>query len=313
MNGLQLLGTGRCLPSRRVTNDDFARTLDTSDEWIAGRTGIRQRYFCAEGETVASLAIAAARQALEDAGLGPERVGLCIVATTTADQNTPSLACQIHEALGLPETAFCLDLNAACTGFVAALETARCLMLGGQITAPCALVLGAEKLSSMLDFSDRGTCVLFGDGAGAAVVRLDPAAPWAAVFGTRGDSRMLHGGGGGNPYLSMDGRGVFRFAVETVPTCIRAVLDKAGLTFDEVDHLVCHQANSRIIHSIAKKLGLDPAKFYENMQRYGNTSSASIPLALDELRRAGQLRRGQTVLCAGFGAGLTWGGVLLRA
>ena len=313
MNGLQLLGTGRCLPGRRVTNEDFARTLDTSDAWITERTGIRQRYFCAEGETAVSLAVGAARQALEDAGVQPGQVGLCIAATFTADRRTPALACEVQAALGLPQTALCLDINAACTGFVAALETARCLLLGGQLAGPCALVLGAEKISSLLDFSDRSTCVLFGDGAGAAVVRLEPQAPWAAVFGTRGDSRMLHGGGGGNPYLAMDGRAVFRFAVETVPVCIRAVLDKAGLTLDAVDHLVLHQANSRIIHSIAKKLEQAPARFYENMQRYGNTSAASIPIALDEMRRAGQLCPGQTVLCAGFGAGLTWGGVLLRA
>ena len=291
MNGLQLLGTGRCLPSRRVTNEDFARTLDTSDAWITERTGIRQRYFCAEGETAVSLAVGAARQALEDAGIQPGQVGLCIAATFTADRRTPALACEVQ----------------------AALETARCLLLGGQLAGPYALVLGAEKISSLLDFSDRSTCVLFGDGAGAAVVRLDPQAPWAAVFGTRGDGQVLHGGGPEDPYLAMDGRAVFRFAVETVPVCIRAVLDKAGLTLDAVDHLVLHQANSRIIHSIAKKLEQAPARFYENMQRYGNTSAASIPIALDEMRRAGQLCPGQTVLCAGFGAGLTWGGVLLRA
>ena len=313
MNGLQLLGTGRCLPSRRVTNEDFARTLDTSDAWITERTGIRQRYFCAEGETAVSLAVGAARQALEAAGVQPGQVGLCIAATFTADRRTPALACEVQAALGLPQTALCLDINAACTGFVAALETARCLLLGGQLAGPYALVLGAEKISSLLDFSDRSTCVLFGDGAGAAVVRLDPQAPWAAVFGTRGDGQVLHGGGPEDPYLAMDGRAVFRFAVETVPVCIRAVLDKAGLTLDAVDHLVLHQANSRIIHSIAKKLEQAPARFYENMQRYGNTSAASIPIALDEMRRAGQLCPGQTVLCAGFGAGLTWGGVLLRA
>ena len=146
----------------------------------------------------------------------------------------------------------------------------------------------------------------------AAVVRLDPDAPWAAVFGTRGDGQVLHGGGPADPYLAMDGRAVFRFAVETVPACIRAVLDKAGLTLDAVDWLVCHQANSRILHSIAKKLEQDPARFYENMQRYGNTSAASIPIALDEMRRDGRLRPGETVICAGFGAGLTWGGALLR-
>ncbi len=312
MNGLQLLGTGRSLPSRRVTNDDFARTLDTSDEWIAGRTGIRQRYFCAQGETAASLAASAARQALADAGVAPAGIGLCVAATFTADRRTPSLACEVHEALGLPETALCLDVNAACTGFVTALETARCLLLGGQMAAPYALVLGAERISGLLDFSDRSTCVLFGDGAGAAVVRLDPDAPWAAVFGTRGDGQVLHGGGPADPYLAMDGRAVFRFAVETVPACIRAVLDKAGLTLDAVDWLVCHQANSRILHSIAKKLEQDPARFYENMQRYGNTSAASIPIALDEMRRDGRLRPGETVICAGFGAGLTWGGALLR-
>ena len=313
MNGLQLLGTGRCLPSRRVTNEDFTRTLDTSDAWITERTGIRQRYFCAEGETAVSLAVGAARQALEAADVQPGQVGLCIAATFTADRRTPALACEVQAALGLPQTALCLDINAACTGFVAALETARCLLLGGQLAGPYALVLGAEKISSLLDFSDRSTCVLFGDGAGAAVVRLDPQAPWAAVFGTRGDGKVLHGGGPEDPYLAMDGRAVFRFAVETVPVCIRAVLDKAGLTLDAVDHLVLHQANSRIIHSIAKKLEQAPARFYENMQRYGNTSAASIPIALDEMRRAGQLCPGQTVLCAGFGAGLTWGGVLLRA
>lgn len=312
MNGLSVLGTGRNVPGRLVTNDDFSRTLDTSDEWISTRTGIRQRYFCTEEETAGLLAVRAAKAALENAGADASDVGVCLVATFTPGRNTPSLACQVQKELGLPETALCFDVNAACTGFVTALETARCLLLGGQLAGPCALVIGAEKLSGILDFSDRNTCVLFGDGAGAALVKLDANAPWAAVFGTRGDEAILHGGGKEDPYLAMDGRAVFRFAVETVPRCVSAVLKKAGLSPESVDHIVCHQANHRIIQSVAKKLGQDPGKFYENMQRYGNTSAASIPMALDEMRRQEIIRPGQTVLCTGFGAGLTWGGALMR-
>jgi 3-oxoacyl-[acyl-carrier-protein] synthase-3 len=193
------------------------------------------------------------------------------------------------------------------------LETARCLLLGGNTPTPYALVLGAEKLSRVLDFADRSTCVLFGDGAGAAVVQLTDDRPYAAVLGSRGNEQIMHvGQAGGDPYIRMDGQAVFRFAIETVPACIDAVLQRSGLELDDIDHIVCHQANSRIINYIVKKLGQDPDKFYQNMERYGNTSSASIPIALDEMLEKGLIKPGQNVICVGFGGGLTWGGVLLR-
>lgn len=311
MIGLEILGTGRCLPARCVSNEEMSRRVDTSDEWISSRTGIRQRYFCENEESNASLAAEAARKALQKAGIGPEDVGLCVAATFTPDHATPSLACEVQAALGLAQSVPCFDVNAACTGFLVALETARCFLLGGNTPTPYALVIGAEVLSRVLDFEDRTTCVLFGDGAGAAVVRLDPQRPYAADFGARGDVSVLYAGGE-DPFLHMDGQGVFRFAVDIIPRCIQAVLDKAGLSLSEVQHVVCHQANSRIIDFVVKRLGEDPAKFYQNMQRYGNTSAASIPLALDEMLEQGLILPGQNVLCVGFGAGLTWGGTLLR-
>lgn len=313
MNGLEILGTGRCLPGRCVSNHEMSRMVETSDEWIVSRTGIRQRYFCSEGETNAQLAAKAARKAMEKAGVAPADIGLCVVATFTPDHATPSLACEVQAALHLAESAPCFDVNAACTGFLAALETARCFLLGGNVPAPCALVIGSEKLSRVLDFSDRSTCVLFGDGAGAAVVRLAPQRPYAAMLGSRGDASILYvGAAGGDPFLHMDGQAVFRFAVDAIEGCIHAVLQKAGLTLADIHHVVCHQANSRIIAHVVKKLKEDPAKFYENMQRYGNTSSASIPIALDEMLEQGRILPGQNVLCVGFGAGLTWGGALVR-
>ena len=313
MNGLQVLGTGRCLPGRRVTNEDFARTLDTSDEWIAGRTGIRQRYFCAEGETAASLAAEAARRALDDAGISPADVGVCIAATFTADRRTPALACEVQAALGLPETALCLDVNAACTGFLTALETARCMLASSSLAAPCALVIGSECISRALDFSDRSTCVLFGDGAGAAVVRLSDENPYACMLGARAETDILYAGGAAcaDRTLHMQGKAVFRFASETVPQCVKALLDRTGKSLDDIAYVVCHQANGRIIDHVQKKLGAPAEKFYKNMQRYANTSAASIPIALDEMAERGLLHRGQSVICVGFGAGLTWGGALL--
>ncbi|MEA4970604.1 MAG: beta-ketoacyl-ACP synthase III [Candidatus Pelethousia sp.] len=309
--GLEVMGTGRCLPSRCISNEEMSRMVDTSDAWITSRTGIRQRYFCAQGETNALLATTAARKAMENAGVGPADIGLCIVATFTPDRATPSVACEVQETLSLAQTVPCFDVNAACTGFLMAMETARCFLLGGNASAPCALVIGSEKLSRVIDFSDRSTCVLFGDGAGAAVVRLAPDRPYAADFGARGDASILYAGGDA-PFLHMDGQGVFRFAVDIIPRCMDAVLHKAGLTLADIHHVVCHQANSRIIGHVVKKLGENPEKFYENMQRYGNTSAASIPIALDEMLEQGRILPGQNVLCVGFGAGLTWGGTLLR-
>lgn len=314
MNAIKLLGTGRHVPSRCLTNDDLSRMVDTSDQWIRERTGIVTRYLCGDGEGNTSSALAAAKTAMERAGVGPEDIGVCVAATFTPDHATPSLACELHQLLGFAETTPAFDVNAACTGFLHALETARCLLAAGHLQAPCALVVGSEALSRITDFTDRSTCVLFGDGAAAAVIRLTDDAPYACVLGARGDTQILRSGGAGETdrFIHMDGQAVFRFAVDAVPKCIDAVLTQAGMTLDQVDHVICHQANSRIIDYVVRKLKAPPEKFYKNMDRYGNTSAASIPIALDELLEKGLARQGQIALCVGFGAGLTWGGVLLK-
>ena len=314
MNAIKLLGTGRHVPSRCLTNDDLSRLVDTSDQWIRERTGIVTRYLCGEGEGNTASALAAAKTAMDRAGVGPEDIGVCVAATFTPDHGTPPRACELHQRLGLAETTPAFDVNAACTGFLHALETARCLLAAGHLRAPCALVMGSEVLSRITDFTDRSTCVLFGDGAAAAVIRLTDNAPYACVLGARGDAQILRSGGAGaaDRFIHMDGQAVFRFAVDAVPRCIGAVLAQAGMTLEEVDHVICHQANSRIIDYIVRKLKAPPEKFYKNMDRYGNTSAASIPIALDELLEKGLAREGQIALCVDFGAGLTWGGALLK-
>ena len=313
MNGFQLLATGGALPGRTVTNDDLSRMVDTSDDWITSRTGIRTRHWCTEGESAATLAIAAAKQALARSGLAPADIACCICATLSAPDATPSVACQVQAALGLPETCPALDINAACSGFLYGTAVARGLLatLGGQY----ALVIGCEALSRLMDPADRSTCVLFGDGAGAAIFELaaDPT-PFAVMLGARGDA-AIHAGGpsrAGSAPITMDGRAVFRFAVDALPKCLHAVLDETQLTLDDLSWVVCHQANSRIIDHCVKALQADPAKFYKNMDHHGNTSAASIPVALNELAESGQLQPGQLLACIGFGGGLTWGGMIVE-
>ena len=286
MKGFQLIATGGALPGRTVTNEELSRTVDTSDAWITSRTGIRTRHWCTADESAATLAIAAAKQALQCSGLAPADIACCVCATLSAPDATPSVACQVQAALGLPENRPALDINAACSGFLYGTAVARGLLatLGGQY----ALVIGCEALSRLMDPADRSTCVLFGDGAGAAIFRL-AATP-----------------------ITMDGKAVFRFAVDALPRCLHTVLDATGKTLDEVDWVVCHQANSRIIDHCVRALHADPAKFYKNMDRHGNTSAASIPVALNELAETGQLQPGQTIACIGFGGGLTWGGMIVE-
>ena len=313
MKGLQLLATGGALPGRVVTNEDLRRQVDTSDEWITTRTGICQRYYCTENEDAATLAITAARQALTRSGLAANDIACCVVATLSAPTATPSIACRVQAALGLPENRPAFDVNAACSGFIYAAAAAHGLLstLGGRY----ALVIGCEALSRLMDPADRSTCVLFGDGAGAAVFELtDTSAPFAITLGARGDA-AIHAGGpsrAGSAPISMDGRAVFRFAVDALPKCLHTVLDETGLTLDNLDWVVCHQANSRIIDHCIKHLNADPAKFYKNMDRHGNTSAASIPVALNELAENGQLQPGQLLACIGFGGGLTWGGMIVE-
>ncbi|MCF2556446.1 ketoacyl-ACP synthase III [Fournierella massiliensis] len=309
MNGLKLLATGRCLPAAAVTNEDMRRYVDTSDEWITTRTGIRQRYFCAEGENALTLASGAARQALADSGIPKEELGCVVCATVSADYATPSLSCLVQAELGLPEEIPVLDLNAACSGFLYAVAVARGLL--AQNGKKYALIIGCEVLSRLMNMSDRSTCVLFGDGAGAAVFEAGPDFPFYALQGARGDKAILANGPGPlAPDLSMDGRAVFRFAVEALPHCIQGIQDQSGLSLEKIDWVVCHQANERIIDHCVKKLKAPAEKFYKNMARYGNTSAASIPIALDEMNRDGKLKPGQKILCVGFGGGLTWAAAL---
>jgi len=314
MRGLEIISCGGSHPQHAVTNDDLARIVDTSDEWIRSRTGICSRYFCVEerGETTNSMAIAAAKQALERSGLQKEEIGCIITATVSGDYATPSVSCMIQRELGLREDIPVLDVNAACTGFMYALETARGLLEGTGGTY--ALVTGAEQLSKMLDMNDRSTCVLFGDGAGSCVVKAVGAnATYASYLGAKGEMAIEAKGPGSSPsYIKMDGKEVFRFAVGAIPKCIRALLDKTGRTLEDVDWVVCHQANSRIIDHCVKRMKAPAEKFYENMDHFGNTSGASIPLAINEMYEKGLLQNGQDLLLVGFGSGLTWGGIAIR-
>ena len=314
MSGIKLIGTGSALPAQEVTNFDLEKKVDTSDEWITTRTGIKSRHYCGEGEHHLSLCLAAARQAMERSGVTPAEVGVCLVATLTQDTMTPSAACVLQKELGLPEDTVCFDLNAACAGFVYGLHTAECLLAAS--VRKYALVIGCEVLSRITDFTDRSTCVLFGDGAGAAVVEWREDYPsLCAVMGSRGNREvlMIPGVNTGAPsYIHMDGKEVFRFAVDVLPRCAKEVAARAGIGLDQVDHFVFHQANQRILDFAIKKLRLDPEKCAGNIAHTGNTSAASVPILLDELVRSGQLHSGQKVLCAGFGGGLTWAGALLQ-
>lgn len=315
MRGIKIAGTGKCLPENVITNVKLSETVDTSDEWISSRTGIRQRHY-ANGESNAMMAAAAGREAMEAAGVTADQIACCIVSTFTPDQVTPSVSCHVQKLLQLPEDIMAFDLNAACTGFLYGLKTVFGLLL--QQPDKYALLIGSEVISKYLNFNDRGTCVLFGDGAGAAVVRLTDSYDFHCVTGCRGDVEIINCPGisatEGDPesLISMDGQEVFRFASDIVQRCIKDVLDKANLTLEDIDYVVCHQANERIIAHAYKKLKAPAEKFFLNIHNYGNTSAASIPIALDDMAKQGLLKEGMKIICVGFGAGLTWGGVLLE-
>ncbi len=310
--GIELLATGSALPAKVVTNEDLRRLVNTSDEWIVKRTGIRERRHCV-GENQFSLAAGAAQAALERSGVDPARVAACIVTTICADNISPSCACLLQRALGLPEQTVCFDLNGACAGFVYGLQ-----VISGLLTEdrPYGILVSSETLSRLSDFTDRSTCVLFGDGAGAAVVGLcDSPYGLCGDFGSRSNREVLYipSATASEPsYIHMEGQAVFKFAVDIIPRCIDRVLQQAGLTMDGVDLVVMHQANARIIDHVAKHLKLPPEKCFKNIARYGNMSSACIPIALDDLYREGRLSAGMRLLPVGFGGGLTWGGALLE-
>ena len=319
----RISGTGSHLPPRRVSNADLARDLaergiETSDEWIVERTGIRARHFAAEGVVCSDMAVAAAIAALQAAGREASDIDLIIVATSTPDMVFPSTACIVQQKLGVHGCP-ALDVQAVCSGFVYALTVADALIRTG--TATCALVIGAEVFSRILDFNDRATCVLFGDGAGAVVLEASDE-PGLLASDLHADGRHVGilctpgtvAGGKvlGDPTLKMDGPAVFKLAVAVLEDSARAVLAKAGKTAEDIDFLIPHQANIRIMQSTAKKLKLAADKLVVTVDEHGNTSAASIPLALDVAVRDGRIRRGHTLLLEGVGGGFTWGAVLLQ-
>ncbi len=311
MKNIQIIGTGMAKASGVVTNEDLAGMVDTSDEWIVTRTGISERRFCTKDEDAGTLAVAAAKNAIDSAQIGVDEIGCVICGTVSGEYVTPSLACVVQRNLGLPEDIPVLDVNAACSGFIYGLEVARGLLNGNG--GRYGLVIGCEHLSKLLDMADRSTCVLFGDGAGAAVVEAVEGGTYESVLGARGGYEiMVEGPGEGASRIRMDGTAVFKFAVEAIPKCVRQLQEKAGISLDEVNQVVCHQANARIIDHCIRKMRVDGDKFYKNMDRFGNTSAASVPMALDELVKGGTVRAGDVLMLVGFGGGLTWAGVLIE-
>ena len=315
MSYAAIAGTGSRLPARVLSNEELAATVDTSDRWIRERTGIRQRHIAGAGETVASLGADAAAAALEAAGAAAAEVDLIVLATTTPDQVFPSTACQIQKRLGARDCP-AYDLQAVCSGFVYALDAARrYLATGGGDTA---LVIGAEVLSRIVDWSDRGTCVLFGDGAGAVVLRRaeQPGILSTHLHADGRYDRLLQvppaAPGAPGPYIEMQGNEVFRMAVTTLGRIVDETLAANDLRREHVDWLVPHQANHRIIAATARKLGLPLERVVVTVDRHGNTSAASVPLALDAAVRDGRIRRGDVLMLEAFGGGFTWGSALVR-
>jgi 3-oxoacyl-[acyl-carrier-protein] synthase-3 len=310
-------GTGSALPARRVDNAELAEKVDTSDEWIIERTGIRSRYIAGEGETTASLATEAARRALENAGIPASEIDLIVLATATPDQTFPSSATKVQAALGINDC-IAFDVHAVCTGFLYAVSVADAMLRAGS--GRTALVIGAETFSRILDWEDRTTCVLFGDGAGALVLRAEEGERGILTTKLHADGRhndLLFVDGGPSTTgtvgkLRMKGREVFRHAVLNLADVMREVLGATGLTAEDVDWVVPHQANARILDATAKKLGLPSEKVVVTVDRHANTSAASVPLALDAAVKDGRIKRGDIVVLEAMGGGFTWGAAVLR-
>ncbi len=312
-----VVGVGSALPQRKVTNDELAALVDTSDEWIVERTGIRSRYIAAEGETTATLALEAARRAIDHAGLSAKDIDLIVLATATPDQTFPSTATKVQAALGIDDC-IAFDVHAVCTGFLYALSVADSMLRSGN--AARALVIGAETFSRILDWEDRATCVLFGDGAGALVLSAEDSDSGILSTKLHADGRhndLLFVDGGPSTTgtvgkLRMKGREVFRHAVINLADVLTEVLADAGLAAGDVDWVVPHQANARILDATAKKLGLAPEKVVVTVDRHANTSAASVPLAFDTAVKDGRIKRGDIVVLEAMGGGFTWGAAALR-
>ncbi|MEM7028720.1 MAG: beta-ketoacyl-ACP synthase III [Chloroflexota bacterium] len=320
-----IVGWGMYLPEKVLTNDELSQKVDTSDEWIRSRTGIRERRIASEKETTASMAIFAAREALDRARIRPADVDLVVVATLTPEHVMPSTASLVQDALGA-KNAGAFDLSAGCTGFVYALSTAAGMIRGGA--AKVAVVIGAETMSRIIDWEDRSTCVLFGDGAGAVVLQAseEPGGVLSTMLGSDGaggNHLILPAGGSKMPttartvaerqhFMKMNGPEVFRFATRVMGRAAKTACEKAGIELNDIDLFIPHQANTRIIKSATKYLKLNPDKVYENLHKYGNTSSASIPIALCEAIASGQVKEKDNLVFVGFGGGLTWGATVVQ-
>ena len=319
---MKIIGTGSALPKKVVSNDDLAKIMDTSDEWISSRTGIRKRHI-ATTETTVSLSVDAAKAALKASNTKPEEIDLIIAATVSHDNIVPTLACQVQAELGATN-AVAFDLVAACSGFLFGLATADAYMKTGKFHK--AIIIGAEVLSKIMDWDDRSTCVLFGDGAGAVVTSDEDDNFLSFVQGSDGAGGMALSCPGrkvNNPfienkqdnslgYVSMDGPAVYKFAVRTVPNAIEQVLEEANMTSDDVDCFVLHQANMRIIQAVSKRLKQPMDKFPTNLEECGNVSAASVPILLDKVCKEGIIKAGDKIVLSGFGAGLTWGACVLE-
>lgn len=316
----KIIGLGTYVPEQIVTNKDLMKFLDTDDAWIKERTGISERRISPR-EGTAQMASEAAKRAVEDAGINPEELDMIIVATSTGDKGFPSAACEVQAAIGASNaTAF--DITAACSGFIYALHIMQGFFRSGMYRN--GLIIGAETISRVVDWTDRGSCILFGDGAGAAVLHAEERGVLETLVGSDGTKaevlscvarthkNCLTGGKPELGFMQMDGQEVFKFAVKKVPAIVEELLDKTGTSREEIDHYVLHQANIRILEGAARRLKIPMEKVPVNIDRYGNTSAASIPLLLDEMRRDGRLKAGDKLVLAGFGAGLTWGAALLE-
>lgn len=312
---MKILGYGKSLPNKIVSNDDLSKLVETSDEWIIQRTGIRNRRISDVNTSV--LASQAALEAINDAQIDKDDIDLIICATMTADNATPSVACLVQKELGL-ENATAFDINGACTGFIYALKVVEGLL---KLNHKKALVIGSEVMSKIIDFTDRNTCILFGDGAGAVVVEkgedayfftkskgnFDVLYAEGTSLNTDLDVKEITGG-----FLYMDGREVFKFAIRAMEEAILKVLEEANLTIDDIDMIIPHQANQRIISNVAKRMKIDESKFFMNLEEYGNTSAASVAIALTEAKKQNVIKEKDKVILVGFGAGLTWGSTLIE-
>ncbi|MEG1001987.1 beta-ketoacyl-ACP synthase III [Clostridium sp.] len=326
MKNVKIKGVGSYVPQRVVTNYDLSKLVDTNNEWIIDRTGISERRI-SEGEDTSIIAAKASEEAIKDAKISGEELDLIIVATITPDSFTPSVACNLQKILGA-KNATAFDINAACTGFIYALEVAESLLKTGRYNK--ALVVGAETLSKIVDWTDRSTCVLFGDGGGAAILTAEDGEEKSGILGTysisdgeKGDALTAYANDVVNPfikgdienrnkYVKMNGREVFRFATKAMVNSVEEVLKNTGYTLEDVDYVIPHQANLRIIDYAAKKLNMPIEKFYTNLENYGNTSSASVPIALDGIYKEGKITKGNIVILVGFGGGLTCGATLIK-